>query len=62
MSWGPALGLLTRVRVHEHWALAVALDASLLQPRPRFVFSDAGALHQAESLAWSLWLGVEARL
>jgi hypothetical protein len=61
-SWGPALGLLARVRFEDHWALAIVSEGVLPLLRPRFLFSDAGPLHQPSLLALSVWMGLEARL
>lgn len=61
-STGPALGLLNRVRITEHWAIAVVADGVAPLMRSRFVFSDAGVLHRPSAIALHLWLAVEGRL
>jgi hypothetical protein len=61
-SWGPALGVLVRLRVSDHWAFGVAADGFTLLARSRFVFRDAGPLHRPAAVALSLGGLAEFRL
>jgi hypothetical protein len=59
--WGPALGLLLRVRVIELLAVQVGLEAVVPLSRPEFSFSDVGRLHRVSALALQLVLAPEVR-
>lgn len=60
-SWGPALGLWTRVRLSDHWAIGVLTEGVAVLLRPRFLFPDAGTLHRPSAFALQVWAGLELR-
>jgi len=59
--WGPAAGLLARVRLTKAFAIRAAADGVVPLSRRRFVFSDLGALHRASALALHVLVGPEVR-
>jgi hypothetical protein len=60
-SWGPALGLFGRWRLHEAFAIYIAADAVVPLTRRRFVFADVGELHRGTVVAAQLLLAPEMR-
>ena len=59
--WGPALGLFARWRLHEAFAIYVAVEAVVPITSQRFVFADVGELHSAAVVATQLILAPEVR-
>jgi hypothetical protein len=57
--WGPALALLSRLRISERVAVYIALEAVAPFARPRFNFSDAGDLHRVAAVAAQVVLAPE---
>ena len=63
LMWGPALGVLGRLRLLEQLALCLMVDGVVPVSRRRFVFSDVeGPLHRPSAFAFQLFVGPEVRL
>jgi len=61
LMWGPALGVLARLRVLAQLALDLTIDGVVPIARQRFVFSDVGSLHRASAFAFQFFVGPEVR-
>jgi hypothetical protein len=62
LMWGPALGVLGRVRLLHQLALMLTMDGVVPFPRRTFVFSDVDPpLHRPSVFAWQLFFGPEVR-
>ena len=59
--WGPAAGLLARLRLTKAFAIRAAADGVVPLSRRRFVFADLGPLHRASALALHVLVGPEVR-
>lgn len=62
LGYGPLLSLLLRWRFSNRWALCLSASSVAPVVRSRFVFTDAGTLHEVPSLTGSIGLGLELRL
>jgi len=63
LMWGPAVGVLGRLRLLERVALCLTVDGVAPLSRRRFVFSDVdGPLHRPTLFAFQLLVGPEVRL
>lgn len=58
---GPLVSLLLRLRLSDHWALCASVFGAAPIVRARFVFTDAGSLHEVPTVTGGFGLGMELR-